>query len=155
MRAKRAMFTFWMDKSELKRPKIVHYGEFLKICSLRSNSVTRQVSFNRTKIGGKCQNSILQMRYFEWFSNNVYEFAFVYHLRLSAQREKVASHQSSPKARTRGSRNASEDRKRFCRRQIITRECWGILDKNRQKCIWHPWYLPFEYARDFFTLFYC
>ena len=25
--------------------------------SLRSNSVTRQVSFNRTKIGGKCQNS--------------------------------------------------------------------------------------------------
>ena len=28
-------------------------GQFLKIWSLRSNSVTRQVSFNRTKIGGK------------------------------------------------------------------------------------------------------
>ena len=37
---------------------MVHYfGEFLKTWSLRSNSVTRQFSFNRTKIGGKCQNS--------------------------------------------------------------------------------------------------
>ena len=38
----------------LKMPKIVYFGEFLKTWSLRSNSVTRQVSFNRTKIGGKC-----------------------------------------------------------------------------------------------------
>ena len=37
-------------------PKIVHFGEFLKTWSLRSNSVTRQVTFNRTKIDGKCQN---------------------------------------------------------------------------------------------------
>ena len=36
---------------------MVHFGEFLKTWSLRSNRVTRQVSFNRTKIGGKCQNS--------------------------------------------------------------------------------------------------
>ena len=36
---------------------MVHFGEFLKTWSLRSNSVTRQVSFNRTKIGGKCQTS--------------------------------------------------------------------------------------------------
>ena len=36
---------------------MVHFGEFLKTWSLRSNSVTRQVRFNRTKIGGKCQNS--------------------------------------------------------------------------------------------------
>ena len=36
---------------------MVHFGEFLKTWSLRSNSVTRHVSFNRTKIGGKCQNS--------------------------------------------------------------------------------------------------
>ena len=35
---------------------MVHFGEFLKTWSLRSNSVTRHVSFNRTKIGGKCQN---------------------------------------------------------------------------------------------------
>ena len=36
---------------------MVHFGEFLKTWSLRSNRVTRQVSFNRTKNGGKCQNS--------------------------------------------------------------------------------------------------
>ena len=36
-------------------PKMVHFGEFFNTWSLRSNSVTRQVSFNRTKIGGKCQ----------------------------------------------------------------------------------------------------
>ena len=53
--AKRATFTFWVDKSSLKMPKIVHFGEFLKIWSLRSNSVTRQVNFNRSKIGGKCR----------------------------------------------------------------------------------------------------
>ena len=47
---------FWVDKSWLKIPKMVHFGEFLKIWSLRSNSVTRQVGFNRTKIGEKCQN---------------------------------------------------------------------------------------------------
>ena len=28
---------------------MVHFGEFLKICSLRSNCVTRQVAFNQTK----------------------------------------------------------------------------------------------------------
>ena len=36
---------------------MVHFGEFLKTWSLRSNSVTRQVTFHRTKIGGKRQNS--------------------------------------------------------------------------------------------------
>ena len=36
---------------------MVNFGKFLKTWSLRSNSVTRQVSFNRTKIGGNCQNS--------------------------------------------------------------------------------------------------
>ena len=35
---------------------MVHFGEFLKIKSLRSNSVTRPVSFIRTKISGKYQN---------------------------------------------------------------------------------------------------
>ena len=29
---------------------MVHFGEFLKTWSLRSNSVTRQVSFNNTKL---------------------------------------------------------------------------------------------------------
>ena len=40
-------------KVNLKIPKTVNFGEFLKTWCLRSNSVTRQVSFNRTKIGGK------------------------------------------------------------------------------------------------------
>ena len=45
-----AKFTFWVDKSSLKMPKIVNFGEFFKTFNLRSNSVTRQVTFNRTKI---------------------------------------------------------------------------------------------------------
>ena len=36
-----------------------------------SNSVTRQVTFNRTKIGGKCQNWKIQIRHFGWFSTSV------------------------------------------------------------------------------------
>ena len=35
---------------------MVHFDEFLKTVSLLSNSVTRQVTFNRPKIVGKCQN---------------------------------------------------------------------------------------------------
>ena len=50
---------------------MVQFGEFLKTWSLRSNSVTRQVSFNRSKIGEKCQISKSQMRHFEKFSNIV------------------------------------------------------------------------------------
>ena len=30
LRAKRAMFTFWVDKSSLKMPKMVHFDEFSK-----------------------------------------------------------------------------------------------------------------------------
>ena len=67
LRAKRATFTFWVDESWLKMPKMVYFGEFLKTWSLRSNSVTRQVTFNRTKIGGKCQNCKIQMRHLGWF----------------------------------------------------------------------------------------
>ena len=49
----------------IKKAKNAQFREFLKTRSLLSNSVTRQVSFNRTKIGGKCQNSKIQMRHFE------------------------------------------------------------------------------------------
>ena len=73
LRAKRATFTFWMDKSSLKMLKMVNFSEFLKTWSLQSNSVTRQVNINRTKIGGKCQNSNIQMRHFESFSNNWFD----------------------------------------------------------------------------------
>ena len=41
-------------------PKMVHFDELLKTWNLRSNSVTRQVTYNRPKIGGKCQNSNIQ-----------------------------------------------------------------------------------------------
>ena len=50
---------------------MVHFGEFLKTWSLRSNSVTRQVNFKRTKIDEKCQNWKTQMWHFGWFSNTV------------------------------------------------------------------------------------
>ena len=52
-------------------PKMVHFDEFLKTWSLWSNRITRHVSFNSTKIGGKCQNLNIQTRHFGWFSNTV------------------------------------------------------------------------------------
>ena len=59
LRAKRATFTIWVDKSSLKMPKNGPFWRvFLKTWSLRSNSVTRQVSFHRT-------NAKIQMRHFE------------------------------------------------------------------------------------------
>ena len=65
LRAKRATFAFLAYKSSLKMPKIVNFDEFLL-----SNSVTRQVTFNSTKINEKCQNS-------KWaiFNVNVARFA--------------------------------------------------------------------------------
>ena len=53
-------FTFWVDKSSLNMPNMVKLGEFLKIWILRSNSVTRQVTFNRIKIGGNAKMSKIQ-----------------------------------------------------------------------------------------------
>ena len=51
LRAKRASFSFWMDKSSLKMPKIVQFGEFLKTedCNQTVFSVTRQVNFWKGK----------------------------------------------------------------------------------------------------------
>ena len=59
LRAKRASFSLWMYKSSLKMPKFVLFGQFLKTLSLRSNSVTRHVNFNRTKMveNAKIKNS--------------------------------------------------------------------------------------------------
>ena len=58
LREKRATFTFSVDKSSLKMPKMVHFGEFLINFILRSNSVTRQINLNWTKIDVKCQNVV-------------------------------------------------------------------------------------------------
>ena len=49
---------------------LVLFGGFLTTWSLRSNSVTRQVNFNKTKFFGKCQNWKTEM-IFDWFSNTV------------------------------------------------------------------------------------
>ena len=51
LRAKRAMFTFWVNKSSLKVPKM----GFFK-WSFRWNNVTRLVNLNWRKINEKCQN---------------------------------------------------------------------------------------------------
>ena len=40
----------------IKNAKNGQFGEFLKTWSLQSNSATGQVTFKRTKIGGKCQH---------------------------------------------------------------------------------------------------
>ena len=56
LRAKRATFTFWVDKSSLKVPKMVHLGEFFFKWSFRWNNVTRLVNLNWRKINEKCQN---------------------------------------------------------------------------------------------------
>ena len=45
---------FYKRQKFIKNAKLVNFGEFLK--NIRSNSVTRLVNFNWTKIGKKCQN---------------------------------------------------------------------------------------------------
>ena len=62
LRAKRATITFWVEKSWLKRPKMVNFDEFLNTWILWSDSVTRQKLVENAKI---------QMRHLELFSNNV------------------------------------------------------------------------------------
>ena len=51
LRAKRATFTICVEKTSLKNAQNTQFDEFLKTYSLRSNSVTKRVSFKRTKIG--------------------------------------------------------------------------------------------------------
>ena len=62
LRAKRATFTIWMDKSSLKMPKIVQFGEFLKTedCNQTVFSVTRQVNFWKVK---NAKNQIMHYVY--------------------------------------------------------------------------------------------
>ena len=59
----------------IKLTKKVNFGEFLKTWGLRSNSVIRQVTFNRTKIDEKLMKNAnkwkVHMRHFESFSNIV------------------------------------------------------------------------------------
>ena len=62
LRAKRAKFTFWVDKSLLKMPKNCPFWRVFE---------NLKVNCNRTKIDRKCQNWKIQMRLFWWSSNIV------------------------------------------------------------------------------------
>ena len=62
LRAKRATFTIGQKWS---------IWRIIDNLNVRSNSITRQVNFSRTKISGQCQKRKLQMRHFGWFLNNV------------------------------------------------------------------------------------
>ena len=56
LRAKRAKFTFWVDKSSFKMPKKCLFWRFFENLKFASNSVTRQVTFKKDKIGEKFKN---------------------------------------------------------------------------------------------------
>ena len=67
LRAKRATFTIGQKWS---------IWRIIDNLNVRSNSITRQVNFNRTKISGQCnvKKRKLLMRHFGWFSNDVPHF---------------------------------------------------------------------------------
>ena len=56
LRPKRATFTFWVDESSLKMPKMVHFGEFLNNINFCQTVLPDRSTLNWTKIGGKWQN---------------------------------------------------------------------------------------------------
>ena len=58
-----------MDKSWLKMPKMVNFGKFLNIWSLRSKSVTRQVNSDWTKSSQHYERSELHLQS-EWTKVN-------------------------------------------------------------------------------------
>ena len=59
----------YVYKSSLKMPRMVHFGELLKSITLRSNSVTRQVSFDRRQ--KLVENAKTQMRHYEYHFQTV------------------------------------------------------------------------------------
>ena len=95
---KRSELRLHYDKSSLKMPKIVHFGEFLKIWSLQSNSLNRQINLNWTKIGGKCQN----FKIFKWDILGYFQTMWVSKSQKLAARllfcliDKKRSHEKSP-----------------------------------------------------------
>ena len=68
----------YCERSELhlQFAKNGQFDEFLITWIVRSNSITRQVNFYRTKISGQCnvKKRKLLMRHFGWFSNDVPHF---------------------------------------------------------------------------------
>ena len=61
--ASEASYVYILSVQKLtKNAKNGQFGEFLKTWSLRSNIVTRQVNFNRTKLA---KNAKIQIQHFE------------------------------------------------------------------------------------------
>ena len=71
LRAKRASYSFWVDKSSLKLPKIVNLASFWNSEACCQTVLPDRSTLIGTKIGAKCQNWKTQMRHFWWFSNSV------------------------------------------------------------------------------------
>ena len=72
-----------LDKKFIKIAKNGQFGEFLKTWNLRSNSVTRQVTFYATKIVGKWQNRKIEMRHFWWFLNTAQDLENLKPMRIT------------------------------------------------------------------------
>ena len=56
------MFTFWMEKKLIKTDKNCPFWRVFENLKLAVKQCYQTGQFNRTKIGGKCQNSKIQMR---------------------------------------------------------------------------------------------
>ena len=125
---------------------MVHFGEFLKTWSLRSNSVTRQVSFNRTKIGGKCQKSKIQMRHFEYFSNNVNNIAYQRHCCWSSPEIMAEWLWVTVAFYTRVAELRSGERRRNFSSSFI----WFLSFKAKQKRLWKCTHSNRSSQRPFF-----
>ena len=68
LRAKRATFTFWVDKSSSKIPKMVNFE--IEACS-QTVLPDRSILIRQKLV----KNVKVQMRQFEWFSNTVSSFS--------------------------------------------------------------------------------
>ena len=71
--ASEASFTIWVAKSLFKSAKNGPFGEFFKTWSLLLNSVTRQVTFNRTKMDGN-----VKIQKFKWDILSNFQTFFVF-----------------------------------------------------------------------------
>ena len=73
LRAKRATFTFWVDKSSSKMPKLVNFGSVWKPEACGQTVLPDRSLLMRQKL---MENAKIQMRHFGWFSNTVQQTEF-------------------------------------------------------------------------------
>ena len=65
MRAKRATFTFYMDKSSLKMPKMANFASLRKSEAYGQTVLPEMSILMGQKIGGECHKFKIQMRHFK------------------------------------------------------------------------------------------